>query len=218
MSSTSSGPDRRTVMIGRGISRIVAQAPWLWPVVSRPVMNFFDKAAKGWDSRTGSGSPEHLAPLAAATLEVDKQPERVLDIGCGTGTATLFLAREFPRAAVRGVDLSPQMIAEANGKIGLDPEARVAFREGDASHLPYPDENFDLVCQTNMPIFFAEIDRVLRPGGTVIISSSLGQSTPFSTPEGITRRKFAKLGVEQVRTGEAADGTYFVGRKATPTA
>ncbi|HTU14533.1 MAG TPA: methyltransferase domain-containing protein [Solirubrobacterales bacterium] len=213
MSSPKSSPDRKTVLIGRTISRIVAHTPWLWPVVSRPVMRFFDAAAKGWDSNTRAGQPEHLAPLAAAVLKVTGTPERVLDIGCGTGAATLFLSREFPQARVRGVDLSPRMIAEANAKIGLDPEARVAFREGDASSLPYPDQNFDLVAQTNMPIFFAEIDRVLRPGGTVIIASSLGQSTPFSTPDGVTRRKFAKLGISEVETGEAADGTYFVGRK-----
>lgn len=181
-------------------------------------MKFFDAAASGWDSRTGAGGPDHLAPLAAATLKVGSAPERVLDIGCGTGTATLFLSREYPQARVRGVDLSPRMISEANSKIGLDPEARVAFRVGDASDLPYPDENFDLVCQTNMPIFFAEIDRVLRPGGTVIIASSLGQETPFSTPDRITRRKFARLGVTEVETGTAAEGTYFVGRKESGTA
>jgi ubiquinone/menaquinone biosynthesis C-methylase UbiE len=211
--SRESSPDRRTVLTGRAISRLIAGAPWAWPLVSRPVMKFFDAAAPGWDSRTGAGGPDHLAPLAAAVLEVKEQPERVLDIGCGTGAATLFLAREFPRAAIRGVDISPRMIAEANSKIGLDPEARVVFRVGDASSLPFPDQNFDLVCQTNMPVFFAEIARVLRPGGSVIIASSLGQRTPFSTPDRIVRRKFARLGIEEVATGEAADGTWFAGRK-----
>jgi len=218
VSSPKSSPDRKTVLIGRTISRIVAHTPRLWPLVSRPVMGFFDTAAAGWDSNTRAGQPEHLAPLAAAVLEVPQKPERVLDIGCGTGAATLFLAREFPQARIRGVDLSPRMIAEANSKIGLDPEARVAFRVGDASKLPYPDENFDLVCQTNMPIFFAEINRVIRPGGTVIIASSLGQNTPFSTPDKVVRSKFAKLGVSEVKTGEAAEGTYFVGRKEVTAA
>lgn len=181
-------------------------------------MRFFDAAAKGWDSNTHAGQPEHLAPLAAAVLKVPQTPERILDVGCGTGAATLFLAREYPQARIRGVDLSSRMIAEANAKIGLDPEARIAFREGDASDLPYPEDHFDLVSQTNMPIFFKEIDRVIRPGGTVIIASSMGQNTPFSTPDQVTRRKFAKLGISEVDTGEAADGTYFVGRKEETTA
>jgi len=51
----------------------------------------------------------------------------------------------------------------------------------------------------------------------VIIASSLGQDTPFSTPEGITRRKFERLGVSEVESGAAADGTYFVGRKESNT-
>jgi len=201
------------VVIGRLICRIVAHAPWLWPVVNKRVMGFFDAQARGWDTRTDAGSPAHLAPLAAAVLKVPARPERLLDVGCGTGAATLFLAREYPQARVRGVDLSPRMIKEANNKIGLDPEARVAFRAGDASKLPYPDQNFDLVSQTNMPIFFAEIDRVLRPGGSVIITSSSGQETPFSTPEKTVIRKFDRLGISMIETGVAGRGEFYVGRK-----
>jgi len=219
-------PDRRTVIFGKTISHLVARTPRLWPVVHRPVMRFFDAAAGNWDSNTGAGSPEHLAALAAAVLDVDPVPERVLDIGCGTGAATLFLAREYPRARIRGIDLSPKMIGEANSKIGLDPEARVAFREGDASSLPYPDENFDLVCQVNMPVFFAEIDRVLRPGGQVVIASSLGQDTPFSTPDDLVASRFARLGIRETarRSTPGPDpdrpgpGTYFTGRKDVPQA
>ncbi|MBK5233156.1 MAG: methyltransferase domain-containing protein [Thermoleophilia bacterium] len=199
--------------MGKAISRLVARAPWAWPVISRPVKSFFDSRAKGWDSNTGAGSAEHLAPLAAGVLRAGKDPERVLDIGCGTGAATFFLAREYPRARIRGVDLSPVMIDQANSRIGLDPEARVAFRVGDAGKLPYPDEHFDLVTQTNMPVFFAEIDRVLRSGGSVVIASSSGQNTPFSTPDDLLGKKFGKLGFSGVETGTAARGTYFAARK-----
>lgn len=198
---------------GRTISRLVARAPWAWPVISRPVKSFFDSRAKSWDTNTDAGSVEHLAPLAAGVLHAGKDPERLLDIGCGTGVATFFLAREYPRARIRGVDLSAAMIDQANSRIGLDPEARVAFRVGDASKLPYPDQNFDLVAQTNMPVFFAEIDRVLRPGGTVVIASSSGQNTPFSTPDDLLKRKFEKRGFGEIETGSAAQGTYFVARK-----
>lgn len=200
-------------MIGKAISLLVARAPWAWPLVSRRVMNFFDSRARGWDENTGAGSVDHLAPLAAGVLHASRDPERVLDVGCGTGAATFFLAREFPRARIRGVDISPGMIDQANSRIGLDPEARVAFRVGDAGKLPYPDENFDLVTQTNMPVFFKEIDRVLRPGGSVVIASSSGQDTPFSTPDGLLRSKFQKLGFGGVETGTTGRGTYFAARK-----
>jgi ubiquinone/menaquinone biosynthesis C-methylase UbiE len=200
---------------GKAISAIVAHAPWSWPAISRPVMGFFDRAAGGWDERTGAGSLDHLAPLAAGVLDVSSQPESILDVGCGTGAATLFLAREFPRARIRGVDISPAMISRASAKIGLDPEARVAFRQGDASRLPWPDESFDLVTAVNMPLFFAEIDRVLRPGGSVIVVATLGERTPFSTPERTIERKFSKLGLERAGGGSAGSGTWYTAtRKA----
>src|SRR6187549_2597573 len=49
---------------------------------------------------------DRLTALAAAVLALPEPPERVLEIGCGEGDATLFLAREFPAARVRGVDPS----------------------------------------------------------------------------------------------------------------
>ncbi|MGK2933039.1 MAG: class I SAM-dependent methyltransferase [Solirubrobacterales bacterium] len=213
MSSSPPSPDYRTILIGKAICQVAARIPWAWPMISRPVMRFFDSKAKTWDTNTSAGSVDHLAPLAAGVLHAGKEPERVLDVGCGTGAATFFLAREYPRARIRGVDLSPKMIDQANSRIGLDPEARVAFRVGSAHELPYPDENFDLVAQTNMPVFFAEIDRVLRPGGSVVIASSSGHDTPFSTPDELLRKKFEKRGFVDVETGTAARGTYFSARK-----
>jgi ubiquinone/menaquinone biosynthesis C-methylase UbiE len=173
---------------------------------------FFEANAKGWDERTGAGSPEHLAALAAAATHVATVPERALDIGCGTGAGTLFLAREFPGARVRGIDFSEEMIDVARAKVGLDPEGRVAFKVADASDIPWPDESFDLVAQLNMPPFFAEIARVLRPGGYAIVAASWGDRTPFYTPNSVLERGFRKRGLETVKFGEAGDGTYYVGR------
>jgi ubiquinone/menaquinone biosynthesis C-methylase UbiE len=177
------------------------------------VAGFFDAAAPGWDERTAAGSADHLAALAAAVLQVPGEPERVLEIGCGTGAGALFLAREYPRARIRGVDISPAMISRATAKIGLDPEARVAFRVADGSDLPYPEDSFDLVAQINTPVFFSEIARVLRPGGTVLITSSLGDETPFSTPEPTLRSGFSKVGMSPLGSGIAGEGTWFTARK-----
>jgi len=176
-------------------------------------MRFFDRAAANWDNRTGAGSPEHLAALAAAVLEVPVTPERILDLGCGTGVGTLFLSREYPHASIRGLDLSPGMVRAAQARIGLDPEGRVAFRQGDAHRLPFPDGSFDLVTQVNMPVFFTEIARVLRPGGSVIIAHSLGPHTPFSTSERTLRRKFDRLGLEPAASGNTGPGTWFLVRR-----
>jgi ubiquinone/menaquinone biosynthesis C-methylase UbiE len=202
----------RARLIGRTLNNAVARAPWLWPVFRPRVQAFFDRRAGDWDQRTEAGSVEHLAALATATTKVSPTPERVLDIGTGTGEAALFLAREFPRASIRGVDISEFMIRKASAKIGLDPDGRVAFKVADASHLPYDEDSFDLVAQINMPPFFAEIARVLRPGGHVVIVASRGDATPFFTPDSVLKRGFRRRGIDAVETGSAGPGTFFIGR------
>lgn len=203
----------RIRVAGRALNGAAARLPWMWPAL-RPLMRrFFDTAAPGWDERTRAGSVDHLAALAAATASVGVIPERVLDLGTGTGEAALFLAREFPRASVRGVDVSEAMIAAARAKVGLDPEGRIAFRVADAAALPFAEESFDLVAQVNVPPFFAEIARVLRPGGTVLIAASWGSDTPFYTPSDVLERGFRRHGIEPAGSGEAGPGTWWSGRR-----
>jgi len=175
--------------------------------------SYFDELARGWDERVGAGSVEHLAPLAAAALRVRPAPERALELGTGTGEGALFLAREFPRASVRGVDMSEDMISRAQAKVGLDPEGRVAFRVADAADLPFENESFDLVAQLNMPPFFAETTRVLRQGGHVIVASSYGAATPFYTPDSVLTRGFARRGVDEFESGASGPGSWWVGRR-----
>jgi ubiquinone/menaquinone biosynthesis C-methylase UbiE len=204
---------RRVRVIGRMLNRLVVRAPWAWPIVRGLMRRFFDRAAAGWDRRTTAGSPLHLAPLAAALLHVKPAPERALEVGTGTGEGALLLAREFPQARVRGVDFSEEMIDAAKAKVGLDPEGRIAFRVADAAALPYENESFDLVAHLNMPPFVREVTRVLRPGGHAIVASTWGAATPFYTSKAALDWAFAKHGVEPLASGEAADGTFWVGRK-----
>jgi ubiquinone/menaquinone biosynthesis C-methylase UbiE len=109
-----------------------------------------------------------LVALAAAVLHVRDLPERALQIECGSGEGVLFLAREFPAARVRGVDPAAETVREATARIGLDPEGRVAFKQGKPAALPYPDDFFDLIAQAGGPLRPKEIARVLRPGGHLI--------------------------------------------------
>ena len=207
------GPGPRERMIGRALTTTVARAPALWPLLRPWIRRFFDDRAQLWDDRTGAGSVSHLAPIAAAALHVKPAPERIVDLGTGTGEGALFLAREFPRASVRGVDISDSMVRVAQGKVGLDPEGRVAFRVADAAALPFEKESFDLVAQLNTPPFFAETARILRPGGYVIVASSLGAATPFYIPHPVLDRGFSRRGIERFAAGEAGTGTYWVGRR-----
>lgn len=206
-------PPRRVWLAGRLTAWVVAVVPGLWPLLRNGVERFFDSAAAGWDSRTETGTTSHLEALATATLRASIRPERILEIGCGTGAGCFFLAREFPQASVRGLDLSSEMIRRAVRKNGLDPEARVAFRVGDASSLPWKESSFDMVAQINMPVFFSEVERVLRPGGVAIITSSMGPDTPFFTPTPTLRRGFSKVGMEAMDSGTAGKGSWLIASK-----
>jgi SAM-dependent methyltransferase len=204
---------QRHFVIGRILNWLVARFPASWPLIRGPMRDFFDRRAEDWESRTTAGSAAHLAPLAAGLLHVHPEPERALDLGTGLGDGALLIAREFPHARVRGVDISGEMIRRAQERIGLDPEGRVAFKVADAAHLPFEDDSFDLVAQLNMPPFFAQIARVLRPGGFAVVAASWGPQTPFYTPDSVLERGFRKAGFEKIEAGEAADGTYFVARR-----
>lgn len=113
--------------------------------------------------------PPSLIALAAAVLHLPCRPERILEIGCGSGDGVLFLAREYPSARVRGIDPSAEAIREAVSRVGLDPEGRVAFKPGSSRSLPYPDDFFDLVTQAGGRLHPGEIARVLRPVGHLVL-------------------------------------------------
>jgi phthiocerol/phenolphthiocerol synthesis type-I polyketide synthase E len=94
---------------------------------------------------------------------------RILDVGCGRG-GTVFVMKQFfnPRS-IQGLDLSSQAIASCRKNHQYD---NVRFDEGDAEHLPFQDEEFEIVTNVesshsypNVNAFYAEVFRVLRPGG-----------------------------------------------------
>jgi SAM-dependent methyltransferase len=187
------------------------------------------------DESSSRGQPA-LTPLAAAVLHVAPDPERVLQIGCGSGDGVLFLAREFPRARVRGIDRSSEAIHAAIARVGLDPEGRVAFKHSAGRRLPYPDAHFDVIVQTDGRLRFAEIRRLLRPGGHLVLvvkganASPPAPPTPVAAVGGLVRRlhvraasgtprrvswplrRLKKHGLEIIKAGEVGDGAFCVSR------
>jgi ubiquinone/menaquinone biosynthesis C-methylase UbiE len=148
-----------------------------------------------------------LTPLAAAVLHVGR-PERVLAIDCGEGESALFLAREFPRASVRGIDGSEQAVRAAAARVGLDPEGRIAFKLGSGRAVPFPDDHFDLAAALDCRPRPTELARVLRPGGHLVLASSL---SPI--PAGrLLRWQLSRSGFELLRSERSGDGSYLVAR------
>jgi len=149
--------------------------------------------------------------LAAAVLHVG-DPERILQVECGDGEAALFLAREFPSARIRGVDSSAEAVHRATGRIGLDPEGRVAFKQGGPRSLPFPADYFDLLAAVDARPPAAEAARVLRPGGFLALAATATPGAPAGFRGKLLRRHLARLGFEPIWSEAAGDGSFSVHR------
>jgi ubiquinone/menaquinone biosynthesis C-methylase UbiE len=105
--------------------------------------------------------------------------EKVLDVGCGTGTLAIEVAHRAGHAGhVAGIDPSTQQIARARSKAARR-NVPIEFQIGVIEHLHFPDQSFDVVLSTlmmhHLPASLkrqglAEIARVLKPEGRLIIA------------------------------------------------
>lgn len=130
----------------------------------------------------------HLARFAGV-----KPGQRVLDVATGTGVVAVTAARA--GAEVTGLDLTPELLEQARSN-AKTAGVSVAWEEGDAEKLPYPDASFDVVLSQFGHIFAPrpevatdELLRVLRPGGRVALATW--------PPEQLVGRSFA-LGAKYV--------------------
>ncbi|MBD2181308.1 methyltransferase domain-containing protein [Planktothrix sp. FACHB-1355] len=105
-----------------------------------------------------------------------QQADRILDVGCGIGGSTLYLAEKF-NASAWGITLSPVQAARAKERaLAAGLSARTDFQVADALNMPFADASFDFVWALesgeHMPDkekFMQECDRVLKPGGTFLM-------------------------------------------------
>jgi demethylmenaquinone methyltransferase/2-methoxy-6-polyprenyl-1,4-benzoquinol methylase len=114
---------------------------------------------------------------------------RVLDVATGTGDLAFELARRVaPTGGVVGSDFAEGMLARARAKAGGERTAAVRprFEWGDALALPYPDDSFDAATVgfgarnfADLGRGLAEMTRVVRPGGRVVV---LEITTPTRPP------------------------------------
>ncbi len=104
------------------------------------------------------------------------KPATILDVATGTGDLAIALIGA-GADQIKGVDISKQMLAVGIKKVteaGLD--KLITFNTGDAEHLPFPDNSFDVVTVafgvrnfSDLALGIREMSRVLKPGGKVYI-------------------------------------------------
>jgi SAM-dependent methyltransferase len=184
--------------------------PRLWRVFRTPLRKQFNRLAPAWEDRVG---PEGLLPLGAALDRLPSPPERVLDVGTGTGKAARMVARRFPETAALGVDLSPAMIAQARRLLPAELAERVTYQVADANSLPFEDAAFDLVVLMNMIPFFEELARVTAPGGYAVFASTFGPETPIYVPPETLRARLDAVGFGEFDELTAGSGTAFLARR-----
>lgn len=116
-------------------------------------------------------------------------PKRILDVGCGIGGTSRYLAKKFPEAQIEGITLSPNQVRRATElakERGID---NASFSMMDALSMSHADGQFDLVwaCESgeHMPDkkkYVEEMTRVLKPGGQLVIATWCQREETPSTP------------------------------------
>ncbi len=141
------------------------------------VKSYYHWRAANYDAGSGFEIEHHHEAISLADIH---SGQRVLDVACGTGRATVDLAKAVGvTGMVDALDLSEDMLGQARAKLekaGLS--SRVNFKQGNARSLPYPDATFDVLYNGYMfdliptdgfvPIL-KEFARVIKPGGKLVL-------------------------------------------------
>jgi SAM-dependent methyltransferase len=167
----------------------------------------------------------YLSPGGPAEVErvfsgIDPSGKRVLDLGCGSGGITLFIAKRFQPKQIIGFDVELPVIEQARRratKAGL--AGQVEFTQGPPGRLPFPDESFDLVFSKDAMVhipdknaIFTEIFRVLKPGGMFAASDWLigHDDTPSADMQAYVAAEGLSFGMASPRRyAEAMDKAGF---------
>ncbi|MGY4478096.1 class I SAM-dependent methyltransferase [Bradyrhizobium sp. USDA 3364] len=144
----------------------------------RPEIRFHDEISSGWETLHRSRTfRARTAAMFGLLANADLNGQRWLDAGCGTGTLSRLLAAR--GCEVTGVDASSEMIAAARGRPADGaPAERLAFQQiPTIASLPFAERSFDgVLCASVLEYVpdvaqcLAEIHRVLRPGGLLLVS------------------------------------------------
>ncbi len=157
-------------------------------VSDEPDKDFIFPTGRAWAEDLGY--PEELANVPESAVESFAgvanpwamgrltPGERVLDLGSGAGTDSLIAAQMVSEQGhVTGIDMTQEMLAKARAAATEMGATNVAFIEGEAERLPFPDASFDVVISNGVidlipdkDAVFTELFRVLVPGGRIQIA------------------------------------------------
>jgi arsenite methyltransferase len=179
-------PVRKAPPVGIDVGLLKSEIRNTYASVSQePEKDFIFPTGRGWAQDLGY--PPELANVPEAAVESFagvanpwelgrlSAGERVLDLGCGAGTDSLVAAQMVgPDGSVVGIDMTPEMLAKAQRAAAEMGAANVEFIEGEIELLPFADESVDVVISNGVidllpdkDTVFAEVYRVLRPGGRI---------------------------------------------------
>lgn len=154
------------------------------------VRGLFDRIAGRYDllNRVISLSLDARWRKQAVAAALSGGERIVLDLGTGTGDLAFMAGRAIGKQGkVIGVDFALEMLRLANAKRRADPHGhKTLFVQGTALSAPFKDRTFDAALTafvlrniTNLPLFFAEAHRLLKPGGKFV---SLDMFPPAGAP------------------------------------
>lgn len=154
------------------------------------------------------GGPEEVARVLA---DLDLSGREVLDIGCGSGGIALHLVQAHGAAHVTGFDVEQPVIERARARaIAAGLADRTSFVRGPPGPLPFADGSFDVVFSKDALLhvpdkaaLFAEVFRVLRPGGVFVASDWLISHDGPPSPD-----MRAYLEAEGISFSMASPGAY----------
>ena len=150
-----------------------------------------DADARFWDRLSARYARSQISDMPGyeRTLERTGQrltaTDRVLELGCGTGTSALRLAPA--TGHIRATDVSPKMIAIAREKLAASPVSNLTFETAASDGVSAPDGSYDAVLAFNLlhlvgdrPRTLADVRRLLKPGGLFISKTAcLSEMNPL---------------------------------------
>ncbi|AFY48140.1 methylase involved in ubiquinone/menaquinone biosynthesis [Nostoc sp. PCC 7524] len=144
--------------------------------------------AKIWQDAEAQGDPKlRQSYHDIVKAQIPHAPQDILDLGCSVGLSTFALQALYPQAKVTGLDLSPYFLAVANYR-AQQRQANINWIHAAAESTGLPDASVDLVSiflvchelpQSATRQIFAEVRRVLRPGGYIAIMDMNPQSEAY---------------------------------------